>query len=281
MCSRIAKVTEISKRSSSPLCSQAAHAAFSLSGETPSSPEGLSGVFPQLVTGSGQTAETRVSRNKGRQRAVPLLERFVERSAESRDEHWSRRELRTLSTADVLFSNALWHPIQNQKAPIPAVPLKLANPLLADSDRCSWTIKTGLRVTELQQRGHYLVCLVPSCATGFKVFSTCFWCFLQKFLKDGTNHIIWTFPLPWFMKLKLLSRRSNSRADTTTGTSQLGSATHFPYYTKPRCKPLSCAYISPHIVFHGEMTKCNFSQILPHRVFQVKRLIWTKNANSG
>lgn len=103
--------------------------------------------------------------------------------------------------------------------------------LLTNIDRCTWNIKTVLYVTELQQCGDYLACLVPSHATGFKVFSTCCFCFLQKFPKEWTNYITWTFPLLWFMKLKVLLCGPNSNSDITTNTSQIISVMHFSFYT--------------------------------------------------
>lgn len=139
---------------------------------------------------------------------------------------------------------------------------------MANIDRCTWSIKTGLYVTDLQQRGDYLAHLVPSCATSFKVFSTCSLCFLEKFLKEVTNYNTWTFPLLWYMKLKLLPCRPNSNSDITTNTFQIISESR-SFHSMPSNAASHCSTHTSYLMlyFSGKTTKCNFSKILPHWVF--------------
>lgn len=79
----------------------------------------------------------------------------------------------------------------------------------------TWQILTGapeiLKPGSMSQSSSHVVILaflVPSSTTSFKVFSTCFLCFLETFLKKVTNCITWTLPLRWFMKSKVFLRRA-------------------------------------------------------------------------
>lgn len=172
------------------------------------------------------------------------------------------QELLFLSTVDILFSKAVF----KSKEHI-FLFFSLHWSLLTNIDGCTWNIKTGLYVTQLQQCGDYLAYLVPSCATGFEMSSICCLSFLEKFLKEVTNYITWTFPLLWFTKLKVLLCRPNSNSDISTDTSQIISLSCTSHSilsnTVSHCS-IHVSYLM--LYFSGKMTKCNFSKILRHRV---------------
>lgn len=139
------------------------------------------------------------------------------------DSHWPKDRSYHSWTQQVYCFPELWGPIQKQSAHIPILSYKLK---LKDKN-----IKTGLCLTELQQRSDHWACLVPSCATGFKMFSICSY-FLEKFLNKVTNSITWTFPLLWFMlhEFGLLLCRPNSNSDITTNTHQIISQSRVPLF---------------------------------------------------
>lgn len=125
-----------------------------------------------------------------------------------------------------------------------------------------------------------LAFLVPSSTTSFKVFSTCFLCFLETFLKKVTNCITWTLPLLWFTKSKvLLCRAKLQLRDYHQHLPPHFRAVQVPSYAWHHRELLLYTHIFPQAALQGEMAKCDFSKIVPHWMLCVKDLILTQNAH--